>query len=82
MDFVSNASFLLQKLHDEALSFEGRHKDVLVLSENVVKYLVGISSDVARGEVQETVANLTDKYNRSESGNCASGFGGDGRSHT
>ncbi len=52
-----------QKLHDEALGFEGRHKDVLVLSESVATYLANIS-EAAKAEVEENAATLTEKYKR------------------
>ncbi len=54
---------ILQKLHDEALSLEGRHKDVLVLAENVSKCLAD-TSEAARADVEEGVAALTEKYKR------------------
>ncbi len=53
----------MQKLHDEALGFEGRHKDVLVLSESVSKYLSNIS-EAAKAEVEENAAAFTEKYRR------------------
>ena len=55
--------FSLQKLGAEARGLEGKQKDVNVLSGNVGKYLGGISG-TAKGEVQEQVTGLNEKYKR------------------
>jgi len=40
---------------------EGRHKDILVLAENVSKHMATVS-DAANAEVMETAAAATKKY--------------------
>lgn len=42
---------------------ESKEKDVIVLSENVMKYLDSISES-AKGEIQDTVNTLSQKYKR------------------
>merc|ERR1719309_612887 len=51
----------LQNLMDEVKSLEGKYKDVLILSDNVIRYL-GTVNPMARQELELNMTSVTNKY--------------------
>ena len=55
--------FCFQSLTKESQNFETRHRDVLVLSKNVVDY-VGTDAPATKSEIDDNVKALTERYQK------------------
>ena len=55
--------FCFQSLTKESQNFETRHRDVLVLSKNVVDY-VGTDAPATKSEIDDNVKTLTERYQK------------------